>query len=470
MSDSLHALSIAQLAPLIAGKQLSPVELTRETLRRIESLEPVIKAFIRILADDAIAQAKRLEKEVLEGRWRGPLHGIPVAVKDILQTRGIATTAGSKVLEHWIPGEDATVISKLKQAGAILIGKTNLHEFAMGATTENPHYGTTRNPWNPAKIAGGSSGGSAAALAAGMCFGAIGTDTGGSIRLPSALCGTVGLKPTYGRVSKHGCVPFSWSHDHVGPMGRTVRDTAAMLAAIAGYDPKDVSTSKRPVPAYLKQPLEHLRGITVGVCREYFFEDVCPEIREAVENAISRMERLGAEIVEIHIPDLSAAQRAAPIITQSESYAFHQAMFMKAEALYGEDVKLRLQKAREIPAYDYVQAQRIRRRFIEQTLAAMEQVDLIAAPMNHNPPLDIGSVPAEESFYVLYRLAKAQPVNLLGFPALSVPCGFTSERLPIGLQLIGKPFAEDDLLRDGDLYERAENLPTIPQLPFPAGT
>ncbi|NGM83918.1 Asp-tRNA(Asn)/Glu-tRNA(Gln) amidotransferase subunit GatA [Paenibacillus sp. 7124] len=457
MNESVHSLTLSALFPLIKDKQISPAWLTEQTLRRIESLEPGLRAFIRVLPEEAMEQARTLEAEAVQGRIRGPLHGIPVAVKDVLQTGGIPTTAGSKVLEHWIPDRDATAVARLKQAGAIVIGKANLHEFAMGATTENPHYGTTRNPWDRDKIAGGSSGGSAAALAAGMCFGALGTDTAGSIRLPSALCGTVGLKPTYGAVSRFGCVPFSWSLDHVGPMARTVEDTAILFESISGFDPKDAASSRRPLAPGPIEKREDLKGFTLGLCREYFFEGMHPEIAGIVDRAMERLQSLGAEIREISLSRLSEAQGAARIIAQSEGYSFHKPMLQHASGQYSEDVRFRLEFGRQVSADDYLQAQKFRRKFIADTAAAMASVDALISPMNHNPPFPIGSVSPEQAIHNMFRLAKAPLANFLGFPALSVPCGFVEDRLPVGLQLIGKPFDDCKLLLIGDVYERSES-------------
>lgn len=456
MTDGLMFQDIDSLSRLIRAKQLSPLELTGRVLQRIERLNPVLNAYIRVASEEAMRQAETLHEEMMRGEIRGPLHGIPIAVKDIIQTKGIATTAGSKVFRNWVPDEDAFVVQRLKAAGAVIVGKANLHEFAMGATTENPHYGTARNPWDLDKIAGGSSGGCAAALAAGMGYGAIGTDTAGSIRQPAALTGTVGLKPTYGRVSRHGCLPFSWSLDHIGPMTRTVKDAAILLEAIAGHDSRDDSSARETVPHYLAAPLPDLKGKRIAVCREYFFEGMHPEIEQAVNRALQRLTDLGAEIAEIRIPGLADAQWAARIIAQSEGYSFHKPMLEKLPHLYSEDVKFRLEFGKQVSAEAYIRAQRLRRKFVADALAAMEGTAILAAPMNHNPPFSIHSVAPEDAINNMFRLAKAPLANLLGFPALSVPCGFTSGNLPIGLQLIARPFAENELLRIGDLYERSE--------------
>jgi aspartyl-tRNA(Asn)/glutamyl-tRNA(Gln) amidotransferase subunit A len=440
---------------LIKRKEISPVELTQSLLQRIERLEPQLNAFIRVMEKDALEQAQVLQDEWLAGKWRGPLHGVPIAIKDIFETKGSVTTGGSKLLAEWVPAQDATVVARLKEAGAVIIGKTNLHEFAMGATTENPHYGPTRNPWNLSRIPGGSSGGAAAAVAAGMCFGALGTDTGGSIRLPSALCGIVGLKPTYGRVSRHGCLPLSWSLDHIGPMTRTVRDSAIMLQVLAGVDPLDDSSSAQPVDPYLAKPLENLQGIRVGICEEYFFEDMDPEMKHIVHEAILQLHALGAEIVRIRLDHLTEALTAQRTISMAEGFTFHEAMFAKSPEIYGEDLRVRFQKGKSISASSYLHAQQMRKKMIHHVLEQMHTCDMLVAPTNAMPPFEIGTMTPENTVHNIFRLGKTPLGNLLGFPALTVPCGFTSEHLPVGLQLIGKPFTENALMQVGDLYEQS---------------
>jgi aspartyl-tRNA(Asn)/glutamyl-tRNA(Gln) amidotransferase subunit A len=441
---------------MIRDKELSPVELTHQILERIHRLNPSLHAFITVMDHEALSQAKELEKELMEGKIRSPLHGIPIAVKDMIQTKGVVTTAGSKVFENWIPDEDATVITRLKEAGAILIGKANLHEFAMGATTENPFYGAAKNPWDLERIPGGSSGGSAVALAAGLCYGALGTDTAGSIRLPSALCGTVGLKPTYGRVSRHGCLPFSWSLDHIGPMTRTVKDSAIMLSVIAGYDPKDDSSVRLPLDIDLNRQLDSLKGLRFGICYEYFFEDVHPEIEPVVHQAILRLSDLGAEMVVLKIPGIAEAQWAQRMIAQAEGYSFHEPIITHRPELYSDDIKFRLSFGKNVSASDYLKAQKIRKKFIKEVLQAMEGIDFLISPMNHNPAFKIGSVLPEQAINNMFHLSKAPLVSMLGFPALALPCGFISGNLPTGLQLVGKPFKEKELLLVGELYEKSE--------------
>lgn len=437
----------------ICTKRLSPIELTDAVLKRIGRLNPILHAFIHVDHEKAHQRAVQLEREQMSGTIRGPLHGVPIAVKDIIHVKGAPTTAGSMILKDWRPDEDATAVRRLEEAGAIIVGKANLHEFAMGATSENPHYGAVRNPWDISKIAGGSSGGSAVAVATGMSFGALGTDTAGSIRLPSALCGTVGLKPTYGRVSRHGCLPFSWSFDHIGPMTRTVRDAAIMLDVLAGHDPLDEASSLLPYKRDTTM-LRDLTGITIGVCQEHFFEDVDNELTFLLDEALLTLEKLGATRTNLHIPGIEEALWAQRMIAQAEAYSFHEPLLNDFGHQYSPDVAFRLEFGRQISATDYLKAQRIRRSFIQRTLDVMKGIDVLVTPMNHNKAFPIGSVTPEESIANMFKLAKAPFVSLLGFPALALPCGYTGENMPAGMQLVGKPFTESLLLQVGDCYER----------------
>ncbi len=465
--QDLFYFTISELSGLMQSRKISPVEVTKQMLDRIERLDKKYNAFIHVMREEALEDALKAEKEILGGMNRGPLHGVPVAVKDMIQTKGVATTAGSKLFENWIPDEDAAVVVKLKEAGAILIGKANLHEFAMGATSENRCYGTVKNPWNEERIAGGSSGGSAAAVVAGMSYGAIGTDTAGSIRLPAALCGCVGLKPTYGRVSKHGCLPFSWSLDHIGPMARTVKDTAILYKAIAGYDKKDDTTVKKSLSIDNFENLSDLSGWTIGICREYFFEQVDPEIAGVMNQVIEKLGDWGAYVQDFQIPGIHDAIWAQKIIAQAEGYAFHETLLRNKPDLYGEDVKYRLQFGKNVTAHDYLKAQRIRKWFIQQVSKVMEMIDIWVTPMNHNQAFSIGSRNPEQSINNMYDLSKAPLINLLGFPAISVPCGFTGDRMPIGIQFIAKPFQEKKLFQVSHLFEQSEmDLKFIPPMVY----
>jgi aspartyl-tRNA(Asn)/glutamyl-tRNA(Gln) amidotransferase subunit A len=454
MTDILFQ-DMATVAELVRTKAVSPVELTKRALNRIEKLDSQTNAFIRVMSEEALHQAKILESEAAAGEVRGPLHGIPIAIKDIFETKGHVTTAGSKVFEHWIPDKDATVVSMLKQAGAVIVGKTNMHEFAMGATNENPHYGATRNPWNVQKIPGGSSGGSAAAVASGMCFGALGTDTAGSVRLPAAFCGLVGLKPTYGVVSRYGCVPFSWSLDHIGPMTRNVKDSIVMMQSLGGYDPKDQASSRRSIDFAFELPLQDLRGKVVGVCREYFFDHLDNEVRIWMDKSISLLESLGAEVREISIAGIEKALQSFKLIAQSEVLTFHGPIFKRHAEMYGEDIRFRFNFAQTISAVEYLNAQKYRSVFIERLLHVMKSIDVLVAPTNSLPPYTIGSIPPEETMNNIFNLGKTPFANFVGFPALSVPCGILTGNLPTGIQFIGKPFSDKQLLRIGECFEHA---------------
>ncbi|AKM19015.1 Glutamyl-tRNA(Gln) amidotransferase subunit A [Geobacillus sp. 12AMOR1] len=443
---------IQSVGKLIRKKEISIVELTEQMLERISSIDPVLNAYITILPDEAKKQAQLLEKELLDGNDRGPLHGIPIAIKDIFETKGSITTSGSKVFADYISKNDAEIVSKLKEAGAIIIGKTNLHEFAMGATTENPHYGPTRNPWNINKIPGGSSGGSAAAVASGLAFGAVGTDTGGSIRLPSAICGIVGLKPTYDLVSTKGCTPLSWSLDHIGPMTRTVNDSRIMLRAM--MDSGQLSKVDLEV-----LDLETLKGIRIGYCKTYFFENMDEDMETVIYRALDKLRKFGAEIVEMNIPGIEEALNAQRIISISEAYTFHEPYFSEKGELYGKDVQIRLNAGREVLASQYIRAKRIQKTFSNQMLNIFSEKNchVLFTPTNTIAPYDIGSISPLETMNNIFRLGRTPIGNLLGFPAITVPCGFNSEKLPVGFQLIGRPYDDGLLLNIGEMYEKEEN-------------
>jgi len=465
MADSeLIWLSIAEAAALIAKRRLSPVELTEAVLRRIEELNPRLNAFLTVVADQARADARRAEKAIRGGRYRGPLHGIPIALKDNIWTRGIRTTAGSKVLRDFAPAEDATVVRRLRQAGAILIGKTNLHEFAYGVTTVNPYYGATRNPWDTTRIAGGSSGGSAAALASGMCAGSAGTDTGGSVRIPAAVCNVVGLKPTFGRVSCHGTVPLAPSFDHVGPMARTVTDVAILLEAIAGRDALDATTAREPVPDFARG-LRSVAGKKIKLClgrpREYFFDRVDGEIRKTVDAAARQFEKLGAKIEEVSLPHVADSVDPSTQIALAEARMVHEnaGYFPARAAEYSEETRKRLEMGADVRAVDYLQALEFRKVVRADFEAAFARVDAILTPATAIAAPIIGEarikVGGQEEDVRMALLRMNRPANFTGLPAISVPCGFTQSGLPIGLQLVGGAFEEARLLQIAFWYEQA---------------
>jgi len=467
-------LSLAEAARQIRDRKLSPVELTEACLRGIERLEGKLNAFITINADEAMTAAAKAADEIAKGGYRGTLHGIPLALKDIFAVKGVRMTAASKVLAENIAHEDAEVTARLRAGGAIIPGKLNLHEFAFGATGVNPHYGTARNPWDTERITGGSSSGSGAAVASGECPAALGTDTGGSIRIPASLCGIVGVKPTYGRVSKRGVLPLSWSLDHVGPMTRTVEDAAIVLQAIAGHDPADGSSADEPVPEYTQSLDGNVRGLRIGVPKQFFFENVEPEVEAAVRSAVSLLGEMGAEIREIDVPFSGEIPGALTAIMLPEALAYHQKWLRERPDDYGTDVRYRLELGATYMAVHYVQAQRLREIAVDAwRREVFSQVDLVATPTTPitAPRIDPGDVstPSGAGLQTTFSLIRfTNPFNFLGVPALSLPCGFTpfsprpedaaaDGRLegPIGLQLVGRWWDEATVLRAAHAYERA---------------
>jgi aspartyl-tRNA(Asn)/glutamyl-tRNA(Gln) amidotransferase subunit A len=452
-------LSITQAAALIGKRKLSPVELTEACLQRIGSLDARVRAFITVTREDALAAAQQAAGAITGGNYKGPLHGIPIALKDLFDTAGVRTTAGSKIMAQRVPDEDAEVTARLKAAGAVILGKLNMHEFAFGITGVNPHYGGTHNPWDLTRMSGGSSSGSGAAVATGMTLGALGTDTGGSIRAPSSLGGITGLKPTYGRVSRRGVVPLSWALDHVGPMARSAADAAIILKAIAGHDPREESSSEEPVPDYveaLKGP--RLEGLRVGAPREYFFDNVDAEVLEAVRAAISVLGDLKAQVSEVSLPHIAEAPAAVNAIMLPEALAYHRQWLSERPEEYGEDVRARLEMGLLYPAVTYVQAQRLRSLMVEEwRTKVFDRVDLLAVPTTPvpAPSLDENNV---QTTLTLTRFTGA--FNLTGLPAISIPCGFSSGGLPIGLQLVGRWWEEGTVLRAAHAYQQATDWHT----------
>jgi len=456
-SDELTRLGIAEAGEQIRRRALSPVELTRAYLDRIQQEDGALRAYIAVLSDPALAAARTAEKEIARGGYRGPLHGIPIALKDLFMTRGIPTTCGSRILKAWVPDADAAVATRLYAAGAILLGKLNMHEFAYGPTGVNPHYGTPKNPWDRARMPGGSSSGSGVAVAAGLAAGALGTDTGGSVRIPASLCGIVGLKPTYGRVSRAGVIPLAWSLDHVGPMTRTVADAALLLQVLAGRDPADPSTADVPVPDYRRALEGGVRGLRLGLPKDLFFERLDPEVRAAVLGAARSLEGLGASVEEVPLPRIPHAGPASFAIIASEATAYHEPYLKTRAALYGADVRARLTAGQFVLATQYLKAQRARqviRAEVDEVLGRVHALLLpttpIPAPLLGAREVTVDGV-TEDVRWWLIRCTR--PINVTGHPALSVPCGFTAGGLPIGLQLVGRHFDEAMLLRIGRAFE-----------------
>ena len=457
MTDTdLAFASIEEVARLYRKRKLSPVELTKLLLARIEQLNAKLNAYITVTAELALTQAKNAEAELFAPRGRkahrdrGPLHGIPISLKDNIYTKDIRTTAGSKILNNFIPLRDAEVWAKLKEAGAILLGKTNLHEFAYGVTTNNPHYGPTRNPWDLARIPGGSSGGSAAAVAAGLCYGSIGTDTGGSIRIPAALCGIVGLKPGTGRVSAEGIVPLSPRLDFAGPLARTVGDAALLL------DPIFLRGKKEPsVLLPRKSSARWLRKLRLGLPKDLFFDVISEDVYIAFHEGVRKLQKGGATVKGISIPLLGETEEAGNYIAWAEATHYHQqaGWFPAHSAEYGEDVRTRLEMGTTVSATAYLKALETRDKFIQQFHLAMADAGVdaivvpttpIAAPLMGEENTRIGKED-HPTRALLLRLNR--PANLGGIPAISIPCGFTSTGLPVGLQLIGAVTDEQLLLR-----------------------
>ena len=457
--QELCFLTIGEMAPLIKKRQVSPVEVTRSVLGRIEKFDGHLNAYITVCTEEALGAAREAERDILAGNYLGPLHGIPIALKDLYYTKGVVTTVGSKFLSEFFSTEDGTVAERFKKAGAVLTGKTNLHEFALGATGENPHYGPSRNPWDEERITGGSSGGSAAAVAASLATGAMGSDSGGSIRIPACLCGIVGLKPTYGRISRSGAAALSWSMDTMGPMTATVEDAAMVLQAVAGHDPRDPSSSRAPVPDYTRHLREGVKGLKMGIPGEFFFETMENEVRGAVDEAIRVLKGLGAMTVGVSVPNAKRGSQIAWGIISGEAISIHEKWLKTRAHEYGSDVRLRLEMAQFLPASVYIKAQRARSVLTREFREALKNADVIitptmplAAPKIGERNLNIGGM-VVSGFAGLGRFTA--PINPSGFPAISIPCGFTSSGLPMGLQIVGRPFDEETVLRAAQAFESA---------------
>lgn len=460
-------MTLAEAASALRKRQVSSVELTLECLARIEKWNPELNAFLAVTADRAMEQARKADAELCSGLDRGPLHGIPIAHKDLFCTKGIRTTGGSKTFAEYVPEFDSTVVERLANAGAVMVGKTNLHEHAYGVTSENPHYGVVRNPWDPERSPGGSSGGSAVAVATGMALAATGTDTGGSIRVPASWCGITGLKPTFGRVSKFGVLPLGYSLDHPGPMAQTVRDTALLFEAMAGFDPKDSSSVDRPVPRCLPGEGElSLQGVRIGLPRNFYFDRIDKEVDGAVYFMGFTAEDLGAEVQRVQVPDGEQLNALAHLTLLAEAAAVHEPYLRKRRASYGDDVRTLLDMGRLIPAVDYLQAQRLRKRILGVYLDIFKRVDALllpatpmTAPLIGQKQVEIGAE-TEDTRIAATRLLRG--FNLLGLPVLSLPAGFSSAGLPIGCQLIGRPWDEPLLLRTGAALEDRVKLGRTP--------
>jgi len=451
---------MAELGRMIATKQVSPVEVVRAHLDRIAALDGTLRAFITVCADAALESARAAEADLMAGRAVGPLHGVPWAPKDLYSTKGVRTTGGSTILAESVPAADATVVARLAKAGAILLGKLNMHEFAYGPEGLNAHYGDARNPWSADahRVTGGSSSGSGAAVAAGLAPGSLGSDTGGSIRIPASLCGITGLKPTYGRASRAGVLPLAWSMDHVGPMARSARDCALMLGAIAGYDPADRTTSVLPVPDYGAALTGDVKGLRVGLLRAHFTDIATPEVKAAIAAAAKQLEAAGAVVDEVNLTQLAHVATGSAAIVGSEALAYHAAWMRTRPQDYQPDVRERLRLGAFVTGAHYVRSQQARALLAREVDDVLARRDVLLAPAT---PLvapilgereaTLGDGPSDVRAALLRC---TRPFNFSGHPACAAPCGFTPGGLPIGMQIVGRPFDEATVLRVVDAYQR----------------
>jgi aspartyl-tRNA(Asn)/glutamyl-tRNA(Gln) amidotransferase subunit A len=459
-------MTLLEAAAAVRARRVSAVELATQSLDRIQALEPRLNSFITVTAEAALASARQADQRLASGAAPGPLHGIPIALKDLFLTRGVRTTCGSKIYADFIPDYDAAVVERLEAAGAIVMGKLNMHELAYGITSANPHYGPVRNPWDTQRSPGGSSGGSGAAVAAETVFAAMGSDTGGSIRIPASFCGTVGLKPTYGRVSRYGALPLGYSLDHMGPLTRTVRDAALVLQAIAGHDRRDDTSSRRPVDSYLPAEGCSVRGLALGVPENYFFDRLDPDVEAAVRGAIQLAASLGAVVKPVRVPDIAAINAVARMILLAEASAQAEPHLAQRDQ-FGADVLALFDQGRLVAATDYVNAQRLRRRLRTEFDRIWESVDCLVTPTTPNLAPRIGETTVNlggvEGDVRVATTSLLRGINLLGYPALSVPCGISRSGLPVGLQIVGAPFQEALILRAGAaLQDAGLSVPPCP--------
>lgn len=459
--DELAFSSLTDVAARVRSREISPVDLVHVCLERIET-QAALNAFITVTAESALREARSAEAEIRRGKWRGPLHGIPVALKDMIDTAGVRTTAASALFLDRIPDQDAAVVSRLRRSGAILLGKLNMQEFAYGGSSVPSHFGPVRNPWDLRCIAGGSSGGSAAAVAAGLCFAALGTDTGGSVRQPAAMCGVVGMKPTYGRISNLGVLPLAPSLDHVGPVTRTVEDCATVLEAVCGYEPRDPSSERRPLK--LRPWPESLVGVRIGVPREFFYAQLDPAVRSALEAAAAVLSTLGATFIEVPL-----AVSTDRTVFRGEAFASHAASIAESPERYLPETLAKLCLGAQIDASTYIIARRRLAELRRSMVEVFATIDVLLTPTVPVPAPRISDYPQTVDAVVDWEassiLRNTRPFNQMGIPTVSIPCGRTHEGLPIGLQIAAAPWQERRVLALALAYESA--TPWHTQRPLP---
>ena len=458
-NQDLTQLSVSQLGHLIQRRDVSPVEVAEAFIRRIDALEPRLNAFITRVDEHALQSAREAEEEILRGDYRGPFHGIPVGLKDLFWTKDIRTTSGSLIDGEFVPAEDSAVASRIKAAGAYCIGKLHMTEFAFDGTSLNPHYGPARNPWDLARMAGGSSSGPGAAMAGGQVPIAIGTDTGGSVRVPAALCGITGLKPTFGLISRYGVTPLSWSMDHVGPMTRTVGDAALALNMLAGYDSRDPDSLRMAPQDYSRELDGGVQGMRIGVPKDFIWDVMDLEVEQAFRAAMTQMESLGSRVREASFPDLGLINAAGSIVQTSEAGIIHRSRVLEQGRRFDPVIRRRIESGLFIPAEAYLHAQQVRAKLRGVLLETLKDVELLATPTTAIAAPEIEQeraviqgqdVPIREALLRITRV-----FSTVGLPAISVPCGFTKGGLPVGLQLVGKPFSESLLLRAAQAYQES---------------
>jgi aspartyl-tRNA(Asn)/glutamyl-tRNA(Gln) amidotransferase subunit A len=465
MSNDMLYWDLASLSNAIRKKEVSPVEITRKILDHIQVANKQLNAYITVSADEALAAASQAESEIIAGNIKGHLHGIPIALKDLIYTKDIKTTMGSEIYSNFIPDYDAAVVEKLKEAGAVILGKLNTHQFAYGTTGDRSYFGAIRNPYDTSKIAGGSSSGSGAAVAASLCYAALGTDTGGSIRIPSSFCGIVGMKPTFGRVSKYGVFPLCWTLDHVGPMTRTVKDNAIMLSVLSGYDQRDPYSKKNKAEDFTRFLDKGIKGRVIGVPASFYFDNVSEEVKNNIQQAIETFRKLGAKIKIIDIPILKDMTASFLMTLKSESYTFHKDELFSHPDQWDEEIRERLLTGSTGKADEYIRAQQIRKMAIQEFNKVLSEVEILITPTVPILPTDINQREVEINgskehvFSVLNRLTG--PTSLIGFPSLSIPCGFSQSGLPIGLQLIGRPLDEANIYQFAEAFERESLFPKL---------